>query len=235
VRGNAKIALAVLTAGGITAAMACFPEVGFGPDATSGGSGGAPTTSSSTVTTSGTGGHGATSSSSTASSSTASSSAASSSAASSSAASSSAASSSTASSSAASSSGASSSGSVDAGCTIDDDGDGVLSWKCAPADPTKDCADEDGRAFPDAGFEATQILGYGVDAGVKPGTLPFDFNCDGEETKETPPCVLLQGVCPSGPSFQSDVACGTTDTLGTCNAVLCLWTAGTSLKVQRCK
>ncbi|MFN7133241.1 MAG: hypothetical protein ACK4N5_14275, partial [Myxococcales bacterium] len=60
------------------------------------------------------------------------------------------------------------------GCTTDSDQDMVVSWKCAPADPTLDCADEDARARPGGGFQPSAIIGE-----RKPGTLEFDFDCNG--------------------------------------------------------
>lgn len=66
-RGNTKIALAGVSAGGIVMAMACFPDIGFKADATGGSGGGSSaqaSSSSSTASTGSTGAQGSSSSSS---------------------------------------------------------------------------------------------------------------------------------------------------------------------------
>jgi hypothetical protein len=118
--------------------------------------------------------------------------------------------------------------------------DQSLSWKCSPADSTLDCADEDARVFPDAGFEASPIMGE-----TRPGTQPWDFNCDDMITQETP--VLICGgffSCGGGSGFKNTGTapeCGVAYPLGRCmpNGFLgaCQWNAENPLvmQVQRCK
>jgi hypothetical protein len=120
-------------------------------------------------------------------------------------------------------------------CTTDDDGDGVISWKCNPADPAKDCADEDGLAYPDAGFEPAPIMGE-----RKPGTQPFDFNCNGAEESEIG-VLSCDGLlsCGTATGFQAAVQCGDSAPLGHCVAsgLGCVWAALSPAQspVQRCK
>ncbi|MFT3772860.1 MAG: hypothetical protein QM820_46330 [Minicystis sp.] len=148
-------------------------------------------------------------------------------------------SSSASSSSASSSSTSSSSASSSSGCTVDDDKDEFLSWKCHPADATLDCADEDDRVFPDAGFEDSPIMGE-----KRPGTQPWDFNCDGKITQETP--VLSCGgffFCGGSGYQKTETApvCGMLYPLGHCAPIgwfgACQWTPENPLvmQVQRCK
>ena len=122
------------------------------------------------------------------------------------------------SSSSASTSATSSSSASSSGCAIDDDQDGVISWVCnpmAPDDPSFDCADQDPRAFPgDAGFQPTQIVGWGVDGGTRPGLQSFDFNCDGQVTQETK--VLSCASCSGVGGYAAPVACGDSASIGDC-------------------
>ena len=130
---------------------------------------------------------------------------------------------------AASSSTGSTSSSGGNGCTTDDDHDGYLSWTCSPPGP--DCADEDPLAHPGAGFQAGPISGA-----RRPGTLPFDFDCNGVDEAETP--TLDCAACDPRTGFQADVPCGMVAALGTCvGLALCSWQASspTMMVVQRCK
>jgi hypothetical protein len=129
------------------------------------------------------------------------------------------------SSSAAASSASSSSSSSTGGCTTDLDGDGFISWKCGG----DDCADEDARAHPGAGFQATPVKGE-----RRNPTLDFDFDCNDAVTAETQVCTL--GCNTQKPGFKQPVACGDMAPLGSC-AVACLWVAKNPAEtpVQRCK
>lgn len=122
-------------------------------------------------------------------------------------------------------------------CTTDDDSDGAISWVCDPNDPAKDCADEDVRASPGGSFQATPITGA-----KKPGTLPFDFDCNGVEEMETAvlSCTgLLSTACGTATGFQAAVQCGQSAPLGHCVAsgLACAWAAMTPSQnqIQRCK
>ena len=117
--------------------------------------------------------------------------------------------------------------------------DSSLSWKCHPSASNLDCADEDARAFPGAGFEASPMMGQ-----RRPGTPPWDFDCDGVVVQETP--VLYCGgfvFCAGGSGLQPGTtpACGMTYPLGHClnNGFLlaCQWNADNPLvtRIQRCK
>jgi hypothetical protein len=116
-------------------------------------------------------------------------------------------------------------------CTLDDDDDKVISWKCAPTDPTKDCADLDSRAFPDAGFQGLPITGEERDG------LLWDFNCDVSVQKETTElnCGLGNGCDNVKIGFNGAVACGQMGVLGTCGGALCSFAPSMTSKLQRCK
>lgn len=136
-----------------------------------------------------------------------------------------------------STSSASSSSGADGGpCALDVDHDQVLSWKCDPTDATLDCADEDSRARPGAGFQGSKIMGE-----TRGGTLPFDFDCDGAELAETPvrDCPGTALNCPGGEGYKATVACGESAAIGHCvpSGFGCAWTANNPAKnlVQRCK
>lgn len=126
----------------------------------------------------------------------------------------------------ASGSSASASSSSGKPCPQDHDNDHVLSWLCGGPD----CADEDSRAFPGAGFQPTAIVGPERDA------LVFDFNCDGKEQAQIPKCAL---GCAStiAPGFEKDVACGVKAPLGTCSGLLCAWVSANPAQMgpQPCK
>ncbi len=105
-------------------------------------------------------------------------------------------------------------------------------------DPTAaglDCADSDSRAFPDAGFQSTAIVGT-----TRPSLNRFDFNCDGNITQQTP---VLNCALPCSDTttegYDSAVACGEMGPIGTCvdNVLACTWTAKNpqQLVTQACK
>jgi hypothetical protein len=236
---STTLVLASAVSGAALAAGACFPNIAIvGENSSSSSSGGAG--GSSTAAGGGTGGRAGSSSTATssASSSTGTIVASSSTTASSSSGSSG---SSGSSSSNSSSSGSSSSGSSsgDAGCTIDDDHDLVLSWKCNMADlndRTKDCGDEDPQAYPNAAaFHASPINGA-----RNPNTSQYDFNCDGLEEQETTTlnCSGLTCTDTTTVGFGTVVACGMTGQLGKCAAVAvlgCTFQPGSTMTTQRCK
>jgi hypothetical protein len=209
---------------GVTAGAACtFPTVIVMEN----GSGGASSSSST-----GAGGHTTSTASSSSSSSTGTATSTSSSSTSTSTSSSSTSTSTASSTSSSTTSTSSSTSSSSGKCTTDLDGDGFVSWTC---DPTKDCADHDPLAHPEPGvdYQAAAISGV-----TKPGTLPFDFNCNGIEEAETP--TLNCSVCGSNTvGFKMDVACGQTGALGTCvgATVLCSWQpmSPAQMAVQKCK
>jgi hypothetical protein len=129
--------------------------------------------------------------------------------------------------------------STSSGGCVDADGDHILSWVCDPSNKMLDCADEDSLAHPAADFQAAPIMGA-----KKPGTLPFDFNCDGAETAETPALTCtggsLGGCSPTGTGFASTVACGVSAPLGKCvptGIATCEWQALNPSQnlTQRCK
>ncbi len=134
---------------------------------------------------------------------------------------------------------AASSSSSSSGCTTDDDMDGFLSWTCDPTDITLDCADEDIRANPDAGFYPSPIIGE-----RRPGTDPWDFDCDGQITQQTP--VQVCGnyfLCAGGVGYPpgTNPVCGMAYPLGHCAPTgwfgACQWNAENPLnmRVQQCK
>jgi hypothetical protein len=115
-------------------------------------------------------------------------------------------------------------------CPLDDDHDMVLSWKC---DGGTDCADEDNLAHPNAGFQSSMIKGE-----LQHPALPFDFDCDGVEEQETKVLTCSGLVCTDTTTvgFGSVVPCGQMGQLGKCGgAAPCVFVAGTSQGVQRCK
>lgn len=124
-------------------------------------------------------------------------------------------------------------------CTIDDDQDHSPSWKCDVTDSTLDCADEDPRASPGADFEASPITGA-----MRPGTLPWDFDCDGTITQETPLLYCGGFVLCGGSGFQptgTTPECGVAYAVGHCSPTgflgACQWHANNPpvMRVQRCK
>jgi hypothetical protein len=125
----------------------------------------------------------------------------------------------------------SSTGGFDAGaCPVDEDNDTVISWQCPGGN---DCADQDDRAHPGAGF----LPGPAIKGLLSPGTLPFDFDCDTKEMKETP-APVCPGAClaPGELVFKDAVACGAVGDLGRCTGtVFCAWLSDNSSTTQRCK
>lgn len=129
-----------------------------------------------------------------------------------------------------SSASSSSTGDFDAGaCPIDEDNDGFVSWQCPGG---KDCADQDSRANPNAGF----IAGLPIKGLKQPATLPYDFNCMAGEEKQTL-TLNCTGVClaPSAPGFQKDVECGAAGALGHCEGLACAWVSDSKNLAQLCK
>ena len=117
-------------------------------------------------------------------------------------------------------------------CTTDEDGDGVISWQCAGG---KDCADQDKRAHPGADFTpGAAILGL-----RSPGTLPYDFNCDFSETKQTLTLSCTGAVCPTPVTtqgFAMDVSCGASGNLGHCAGTLpCGFVSDSANTTEVCK
>lgn len=117
-------------------------------------------------------------------------------------------------------------------CTTDEDGDGVISWQCAGG---KDCADQDKRAHPGADFTA----GAAISGPRSPGTLPYDFNCDGTETKQTPVLACIGAICATPATtkgFQQDESCGAPGMLGHCAGTTpCTWVSDSAVQTQICK
>jgi hypothetical protein len=113
-------------------------------------------------------------------------------------------------------------------CTTDADGDTYVSAKCPGGN---DCADGDALANPKGDYHTFPITN------PLPGTLPFDFNCDGAEEAETPK-LTCGGDC-SSTGFNTVVACGASAPLGKCGGIapLCGFTAISPAvsKTQRCK
>jgi hypothetical protein len=136
-----------------------------------------------------------------------------------------------ASSSSTSSSTSSSSGGTN--CMTDDDQDGAISMQCQGG---ADCADKDFKAHPEpplVSFQSAPIQGP-----TDPNRLPYDFNCDGQETGETP-VLNCQALCLSGTiGYKSEVKCGEAALVGRCEGALpCVWKAESPSqnRVQRCK
>jgi hypothetical protein len=127
----------------------------------------------------------------------------------------------------------SSTGGFDAGaCPVDEDNDTVISWQCPGGN---DCADQDDRAHPGAGFQA----GPAIKGTRSPNTLPYDFDCDLKEMKET-----LTLTCPTtcvvdvGLGFKEDEDCGASSALGHCgnDSILgCKWISNSTNTIERCK
>jgi hypothetical protein len=116
-------------------------------------------------------------------------------------------------------------------CSTDEDQDGAISWQCAGG---TDCADQDPRAHPNANFTAgAAIMGL-----RSPVTLPYDFNCDKKETKQTvklncPAICFLPGM---QQGFPVDVDCDSPGMLGHCaGGLACKWTSNSANMVQICK
>lgn len=100
-------------------------------------------------------------------------------------------------------------------CSTDEDGDGAISWQCVGG---KDCADQDNRAHPWADF----TIGAAIKGLRSPGTLPYDFNCDLSETKQTLTLACAGALCPTPVTtkgFVQDVNCGASGNLGHCAGV----------------
>lgn len=131
-----------------------------------------------------------------------------------------------------SASSSSSSGGFDAGaCPIDEDKDGVISWQCPGG---MDCADQDERAKPSAGFTA----GDPIKGLKRPGTLPYDFNCESGEEKQTVTLTCMGAVCADGTTqgFAQDVDCSDAGALGHCGGTLpCVWMSDSKSLEQLCK
>jgi hypothetical protein len=134
-----------------------------------------------------------------------------------------------------SSGGATSSSSSSGGtnCPTDEDQDGAISSQCLGG---TDCADQDLKAHPElptVSFQSAPIQGT-----TAPNTQPYDFNCDGQETTETP--VLdcqLKCLVGGGSGYLSTVKCGESAALGHCEIVTCAWKPDSppQNRVQRCK
>jgi hypothetical protein len=85
------------------------------------------------------------------------------------------------------------------GCP-DADGDGFADAACGGSD----CADEDDRAFPgQTSFFNTPIVGATV-----PGTLPYDFSCDGLELKDQSQILAACGGACNLAGYGAASVCG---------------------------
>jgi hypothetical protein len=124
----------------------------------------------------------------------------------------------------------SSTGEFDAGaCPLDEDTDGVTSWQCPGGE---DCADQDSRAHPGADF----VVGGPIKGTTRAGTLPYDFNCNLAEEKQTL-TLNCKGLCldPSIHGFDHDVACNMAGALGHCGNLPCDWISDSKSTTQLCK
>jgi hypothetical protein len=125
-----------------------------------------------------------------------------------------------------------SSSSGGANCMTDEDQDEAISSQCQQG---TDCADQDDKAHPEPPPVTAQSAP--IQGATAPNTLPYDFNCDGQETGET--LVLnCQLFCNSSEiGYQSAVKCGDAALVGHCEAVSCKWTAESppQNRVQKCK
>lgn len=116
-------------------------------------------------------------------------------------------------------------------CATDEDGDGVISWQCPGG---KDCADQDKRAHPGADFTA----GAAISGLRSPGTLPYDFNCDFTETKQTLVLSCVGAICSipaTTKGYQQDVSCGAAGPVGHCAGSPCGWVSDSIALTQICK
>jgi hypothetical protein len=118
-------------------------------------------------------------------------------------------------------------------CSCDCDNDTFVSWRCGG----DDCADEDNRAHPDAGFQA----GPSIKGSVSAVTQPFDFDCDKLVTKspEALDCALGKPDCTNGKKgFDAGVACGVVGDLGHCDSVVgvfCKFASDNMTTIEQCK
>jgi hypothetical protein len=126
----------------------------------------------------------------------------------------------------------SSSSSSGTDCMTDADQDGALSTQCQGG---TDCADDDPRAHPEP--PTVIVQGAPIQGATAPNTLPYDFNCDEQETGETP-VLGCTGLCnPNEIGYQSAVKCGTAAPLGHCEAITCAWKFENppQNRLQKCK